>query len=75
MPTARDLALQLPRAGISHRMRGSMPPPGRDDEWEGTPVAVTGSGGMAAADLAPYTHQDEDSEAACEPPYWATWGF
>ena len=76
MPTARDFALQLPRAGISHRMRGSMPPPGqRDEEWEGIPVSVTGSGGMAGEDLRPYTHQYEDSEAASEPPYWAPWGF
>jgi hypothetical protein len=53
-----------------------MPPPGhRDEEWEGIPVSVTGPGGMAGEDLRPYTHQYEDSEAACEPPYWATWGF
>jgi hypothetical protein len=76
MPTARDIAPQLPRAGIRRRTQLSMPLPGqRDEEWEGTPVAMTGSGGMAGEELRPYAPQYEDSEAVAEPPYWATWGF
>ncbi len=77
MPTARDIAPQLPGGGISRRMRGSMPFPGpRDEEWDGMPVAVTDSGSMAGEDLRPYAPRYEDSEAAtAEPPYWATWGF
>jgi len=76
MPTARDIAPQLPRVGISRRTQVSMPPPGqRDEESEGIPVTMTGSGGMAGEDLRPYAHLYEDSEADAEPPYWATWGF
>ena len=76
MPTARDSAPQLLRAGLSRRTQGSMPHPGHMDEaWDGIPGAMTGSGSMAGEDLRPYAHQYEDSEDAAEPPYWATWGF
>jgi len=76
MPTARESAPQLLRDGFSRRTQGSMPHPGpMDEEWDGIPVAMTGSGSMAGEDLRPYAHQYEDSEAAAEAPYWATWGF
>jgi hypothetical protein len=77
MPTARDIAPQLPRTGNGHRRRPPLPLPGqRDEEWEGISSSVTGSGSMAGEDLRPYARDfsDEDSEVSVEP-YWATWGF
>ena len=77
MPTARDIAPQLPRTGNGHRRRPPLPLPGqRDEEWKGTSSSVTGSGSMAGEDLRPYTPNSglEDVEASAEP-YWATWGF
>jgi hypothetical protein len=75
MPNGRDIAPQLTRAGLGRRTQVSMPHPGSlDEEWDGIPVAMTGSGSMAGEDLRPYTHQYEGSDAAAEPPYWATWG-
>jgi hypothetical protein len=77
MPTARDIAPQLPRIGIGHRRRPPIPLSGqRHEEWEGTSGSVTGSGSMAGEDLRPYARDTahEDTEASAEP-YWATWGF
>lgn len=76
MPTARDSASQLSRTDLARRTQGSMSAPGpMDEEWDGIPVAMTDSGSMAGEELRPYTLQYTDSEAAAEPPYWATWGF
>ena len=48
----------FPGRHLARRTQGSMSAPGpMDEEWDGIPVAMTDSGGMAGEELRPYTLQ------------------